>query len=486
MKLFAPLLLALCLLVPTLHAAESYEPRTFQGPDGKTLNYQLLTPRNRGQKVPLVLFMHGAGERGTDNKAQLKHGAPAFLKADAREKFPCYVIAPQVPPEEKWTDIDWRSDRPKLPPQPSATMQLTLGAIETLMKEFPDIDPDRLYVTGLSMGGYGTWDLITRFPDRFAAAAPICGGGDVDVAPRAKHVPIWAFHGDQDKAVKVERSREMIAALTKAGGQPLYTEYPTVPHDSWTPAYSEPHLLPWMFAQRRGQAVVPFEKVAGRFAQPPTNLFPGEGPVQGGLWFRPLWESRRTEWSKAKAQDQGAVVFLGDSITQGWQTLAQDFPGLKVANRGLSGDTTRGVRFRLKEDVIDVNPRAVVLLIGTNDIGLGATPELTAANVQTIVRELRAAHLKLPVLVCKVMPSDETKQRPAEKLRRLNALVDEAVAGDPLAVRVETWSIFADETGDAKKEEFPDLLHPNAAGYAKWKAALEPVFAKLGLTAPAR
>jgi lysophospholipase L1-like esterase len=345
------------------------------------------------------------------------------------------------------------------------------------------VDTDRLYVTGISMGGYGTWDLITRFPDRFAAAVPICGGGDPAKAAAIAKVPVWAIHGEADPLVKVEQTRRMIAAIKAAGGQPLYSEYPTVGHDSWTPGYQEPELLPWMFAQRRGQPAVAFEKVAPAFAQPPSSIFPGEGPVQPGIWFRSLWKNRRSEWGKAKDADRGAVVFLGDSITQGWGTLAQDFPGLKVANRGISGDTTRGIRFRLKEDVIDLQPRAVNLLIGTNDIGLGATPELVAENVKAIIAELRAADPKLPIIACRVMPSDASKQRPADKIQRLNALVDEAVANDPLITRVDTFGIFASEQGNAKKEEFPDLLHPNAAGYAKWAEALQPVFQKLQLGA---
>jgi lysophospholipase L1-like esterase len=162
--------------------------------------------------------------------------------------------------------------------------------------------------------------------------------------------------------------------------------------------------------------------------------------------------------------------------------LAQDFAGLKVANRGVSGDTTRGVRFRLKEDVIDLHPRAVVLLIGTNDLELGAAPELVSGNVKAILGELRASNSKLPVLVCKVMPSSETKSRPAGKIQSVNNLVDEFVAADPLFVRVDTYSIFADPKGNATPDLFPDLLHPNADGYAKWKAALLPAFAKIGIT----
>src|SRR5207244_7702516 len=119
-----------------------------------------------------------------------------------------------------------------------------------LQKEF-SIDPKRLYITGLSMGGYGTWDLISRHPELFAAAAPICGGGDEDQAEKIAKLPIWIFHGAKDQAVPVERSRNMVTALKKAGGEPKYTEYPDVGHDSWVRAYKDPELFAWLFAQKK-------------------------------------------------------------------------------------------------------------------------------------------------------------------------------------------------------------------------------------------
>ncbi len=470
----------------SLLRADEYEARTFTA-NGATLPYRLLQPKEHKTKAPLVLYLHGAGERGNDNSAQLRQGAaPLFLKPEVRDKFSCYVVAPQCPTDQKWVDVDWGKDSVTQPAEPSGPMKLVLGLLDVLPKEFPDIDPDRIYVTGLSMGGFGTWDLITRFPQRFAAAAPICGGGDPAKAPVIADVPVWTFHGNADPVVKFELTRRMVAAIQAAGGQPLFTEYPRVGHDSWTNAYSEPELLPWMFAQTRGQKPVPFETVAGHFAQPPTNSFPGQGPVQPGIWFRDLWKQRRSEWAKSAAADDGAVVFLGDSITQGWGSLAQDFQGFKVANRGISGDTTRGVRFRLKEDVTEVHPRAVVVLIGTNDLELGAAPEEIAENTKAILSDLRASNAKLPILLCKVMPSSQTKSRPADKIQKINALVDDIAAADPLVTRIDTYSIFADAEGNAKQGEFPDLLHPNASGYAKWKAALEPAFAKLGIAVAAQ
>jgi predicted peptidase len=129
-------------------------------------------------------------------------------------------------------------------------MRLLLELIPALRKEY-GIDPKRIYVTGLSMGGFGTWDLIARKPDWFAAAAPVCGGADEATAATISKIPVWAFHGDQDGAVKPSRSRNMVEALKKAGGEPKYTEYKGVGHDSWNPAYKDPELMKWLFRQKR-------------------------------------------------------------------------------------------------------------------------------------------------------------------------------------------------------------------------------------------
>lgn len=464
---------------PEPKPADLFEARTFGGPHGETLGYRLLKPEpyDPAQKYPLVLFLHGAGERGTDNAIQVRIGAELFIKPDVRARFPCFVLAPQCPPEQKWADIDWTIDAPKQPEKLSPSMALAVGAVDEVSKEF-SIDPDRLYVTGLSMGGYGTWDLATRMPEKWAAAVPICGGGDPTVAPNAKALAIWAFHGMEDKIVKVVRSRSMIAALKSEGARPLYSEYPYIGHDSWNVAYKEPELLNWLFAQRRGQPPVDFVTVAGPFAQPPSEEFPGAGPVQSSLWFRGVWKDKRTQWAKDSAADQGAVVFFGDSITQGWNSLATDFPQLKVANRGIGGDTTRGLRGRLKE-ILDLHPRAVSMLIGTNDLDQGAEPAVVAANLRAIVAEFHATYPSMPIVINKVMPRGARPGKFPEKIRELNGLYEAAFQNDPMITFCDTFALFDAGDGQCKKEEFPDMLHPNPAGYAKWTTALTPIFEKL-------
>jgi lysophospholipase L1-like esterase len=224
------------------------------------------------------------------------------------------------------------------------------------------------------------------------------------------------------------------------------------------------------------------------FALPPTDEgLPGAGPIRRYDWFQNLWRTRRSAFAQRREQDRGAVVFLGDSITQGWGGgLGAAFPGLKVANRGIDGDTSRGVLLRLREDVLSLDPAAVVLLVGTNDLEEGATPETVAGNLRLILAALEAHDPKMPIVLCQVMPSSASKKRPADRIKALNLLYRAAVKGDARVTLVETWPLFADAAGDAIPGEFPDLLHPNEAGYAKWAAALRPILATLGLleTAP--
>jgi lysophospholipase L1-like esterase len=209
---------------------------------------------------------------------------------------------------------------------------------------------------------------------------------------------------------------------------------------------------------------------------------PGAGPIRRMDWFKTLWNTRRTAWAKRVDADKGAVVMLGDSITQGWgDDFSGYFPGLKIANRGISGDTSRGVLIRLKEDVLALEPKAVVLLIGTNDLDEKATPETIAENVKLILAELSKSNPNLPIILCQVFPSSESKNRPADKIKQLNKLYAAAIKGNKQITLIETWPLFADASGNAKLEEFPDLLHPNGIGYRKWAAGLRPFFATLDL-----
>lgn len=209
--------------------------RIHKDADGKEAKYILFVPHDyKGDKAwPVILFLHGAGETGTDGEKQAKVGlGPAIRKQE--KSFPFIAVFPQ---SQKRT---WQADSPDA--------QRALAILAEVRKTYK-VDDKRIYLTGLSMGGYGTWSLAAKYPDRWAAIVPICGGGNPQDAAKIKHIPCWCFHGDADKAVKVERSRDMIKALKEAGGQPRYDEYPGVGHNSWDRAYGTAELYEWFSKQ---------------------------------------------------------------------------------------------------------------------------------------------------------------------------------------------------------------------------------------------
>jgi predicted peptidase len=231
---------------------KEFEARVSKVEGQPDLPYRLLKPADYDpqQKYPLVVFLHGAGERGDDNAAQLVHGARDFADPALRRRHPAVVVFPQCPVEKKWVEVPWDRTEHKAPADPGETMTALFALIESLQREFA-IDDSRIYGVGLSMGGYGVWDILQRKPELFAAGAPICGGGDPAYAEKFSSTPVWAFHGDADPAVPVGRSREMIKALQAAGGRPIYTEYEQVGHDSWTKTFENRLLWDWLFAQRK-------------------------------------------------------------------------------------------------------------------------------------------------------------------------------------------------------------------------------------------
>jgi acetyl esterase/lipase len=238
---------------------DAYERRSFRSSSGFELPYRILYPEGYDpqRRYPLVLFLHGRGESGKDNEKQLTHVASRFLDPAQRRAFPAIVVFPQCPEESYWAQarVD-RSSAPvrfefdyTLPPTPP------LAAVMELMSDMADnqdIDPQRIYVTGLSMGGMGSFEIAHRMPGFFAAAAPVCGAGDAQrYGKSARDLPFWIFHGDADAVVSVEESRAMAAKLRALKAPLRYTEYPGVNHNSWDYAYAEPALWVWMFEQRR-------------------------------------------------------------------------------------------------------------------------------------------------------------------------------------------------------------------------------------------
>ena len=230
---------------------EGFEKKVYEK-DGKKLPYRITTV-GEAETMPLLVFLHGAGERGDDNEAQLKHGMKDLVAWCEEEKQACRIFAPQCAKSPYWANLNAGYKDPDeimMQPNPSWPMALVLEMIDVLVKE-EGVDPKRIYVTGLSMGGYGTFDAVCRRPKFFAAAMPICGGGEPGQAEKIKDVPFWVFHGAKDGVVPPEMSRSIVAAIKAAGGKPKYREYPEAQHNSWSATYSDPKVWEWLFAQKQ-------------------------------------------------------------------------------------------------------------------------------------------------------------------------------------------------------------------------------------------
>lgn len=273
----------------SVEALAAYEAKFFEGSRGFQLPYRILYPKNydANKQYPLVLFMHGAGERGNDNERQLIHGADLFLRAGVRDSFPAIVVFPQCAERDFWVDVsrekkvelrgqelgvrrersevrgkesEEREEESKRQAKLSMDYPFKMGGrpsmklVEELLQSLlasGKVDRERVYVMGLSMGGMATFELTARYPELFAAAVPICGGGNTLLAGLyAKKTNFWVFHGAKDDVVDPEDSRNMVKAIRSAGGKARYTEYPEAGHNSWDPAFKESELLPWLFAQK--------------------------------------------------------------------------------------------------------------------------------------------------------------------------------------------------------------------------------------------
>ena len=228
---------------------------------GDTLPYRILLPLNydTGKKYPLILFLHGAGERGRDNEKQLVHGAKFFLRDSIRKNYPAIVVFPQCPVNDYWGNLlrmhDTNGKRTFYfieDGPPGRYMTLTMELIKFILKKYP-VKANQVYVGGLSMGGMGTFELVRRLPNVFAAAFPICGGANPNTAAKMKNVSWWIFHGAKDDVVPPYYSENMAKALKNAGAKIKFTLYPDANHNSWDPAFAEPELMSWLFNQKKNK-----------------------------------------------------------------------------------------------------------------------------------------------------------------------------------------------------------------------------------------
>lgn len=240
----------LAIIISPLNAqdvVDGFHAREYRSEAGDTLRYRLFVPANKNDKaLPLVVYLHGGMGRGTDNLKQISggntNGTHVWIDSVVQQKHPTFVLAPQSPPSRRWSALDSEDL--------AISARLTLEVIEVLQQEF-NIDQNRVYLTGQSMGGAGTWDIIAKRPDVFAAAVPLCGRGNPSAVKAFLDMPVWVFHGAADPLVSPTYSQEMVEALRAAGGKVKYTEYPEVKHSVWLHAYKEPELIEWLFAQKK-------------------------------------------------------------------------------------------------------------------------------------------------------------------------------------------------------------------------------------------
>jgi predicted peptidase len=216
--------------------------RTFKSADGKTSGYALFVPHDYSPErpVPVILFLHGGGEAGTDGQKQIEVGLGPAIRVRAAA-FPFLVVFPQAQERVPATFGTW------IPGQPDGDRALAI--LDEVQKEY-STDRRRVYLTGISVGGFGTWQLAAASPGRWAAIVPVCGVGPRTKVDALKHLPCWCFHGDDDGNVSVEHSRGMVSALKGTGGEPRYTEYPGVGHNCWDRAYATDELYDWLLRQR--------------------------------------------------------------------------------------------------------------------------------------------------------------------------------------------------------------------------------------------
>jgi predicted peptidase len=230
----------LCSASCTSVAQQGQHPQTFQKEIKKTIGADYLLYLPEGYETepkdwPLILFLHGRGECGNDLSKVEAHGPPMLI-AKKEKQFPFVIVSPQCP-ENEWWSTELQVD--------------TLNALLDDVVSQYNIDQERIYVTGLSMGGFGSWSLAAAYPDRFAAIAPICGGGNPEDAASIAHLPVWVFHGEKDQAIPIKRSEEMVLALEKSACRVQFTTYPDAGHDSWTTTYTNPELYAWFLKHTR-------------------------------------------------------------------------------------------------------------------------------------------------------------------------------------------------------------------------------------------
>ena len=436
---------------------------------GKTLHYRILKPVdfNATKQYPLHLFLHGAGERGSDNEAQLVHGSNLFLKEN--KKHPAVVIFPQCPEDDYWAQTQVIRDKItktntfSFPKNSKAgwAMSAVIGLLDSFLEE-PFIDRNRVYLGGLSMGAMGTFELLARRPKTFASATAICGGANLEnVSSWADNTPIWIFHGESDRVVPSFYSKAVFEAMIKQGVTPRLSLYKGVGHDSWTNAFAEPDLFDWIYSHKK--------EVVKEESEQEWLLF-----TEKAL----LGKYKAATQVLSKTDNKDCIVFMGDSITEGWKSTSPEFwdKHPEFINRGYSGHTTSQMLLRFRQEVIQINPEAVVILAGTNDIAgnTGETSLETIASSIFSMADLAQKH-GIKVIIASVLPAYDYPWKPglepAGKIIRLNEML-QAFATANNHSYLDFHSQMKNSLDGLQEDYTYDMVHCTAAGYHKMEAIL--------------
>jgi lysophospholipase L1-like esterase/poly(3-hydroxybutyrate) depolymerase len=457
MNLLAPCSTALALcagLTPLQDPARDFIAGQVQVEE-ETYPYVLLPPSQmvEGERYPLVVFLHGIGERGSDNELQKEHFPKRMAAAEYSDRFPCFVLAPQCPKDQRWANVrTLDNDRRVQEAQPTGAMRGAIASLAEVVRTQP-IDMQRIALTGLSMGGSGAWDLATRHPGWFSAAAPVCGGGDPETASHLAGLPVMVWHGAEDTVVPTQRSREMVEALRKLKHPVEYTELPGVHHDAWNHAYAPDGCLENLIGARRDPASIQVETVR--------------------LLARALAPDER-------------VAFLGDSITQAGNrpggyvdrirsVLKEERPDVQVIPAGISGHKVPDLLKRFEADVIQKGATLVFIYIGINDVwhsqsGKGTSPEDFESGLHQLIDTLEASGAQVVLATPSVIGEKPSGENKLDEMLDAYAAISRSVAAAKGVTLCDLRTAFGSHlqifnpTNLAKSVLTSDGVHLNAAG----------------------
>lgn len=382
---------------------------------------------------PLIFFLHGAGERGDSLALVKKHGP--LKMAEQQADFPFIVVAPQCP-EGRW----WYASELKV-------------LLDKVISNYR-VDQERVYLTGLSMGGYGSWEMAMRYPHMFAAVAPVCGGGNPEQVCRMQKLPVWNFHGAKDPVVPLAASEQMVYALQDCGTEVRFTVYPEVEHEAWEPAYSNPELYSWFLEHKRPRD---WEELS-RFSEEDEN--------------------------RHIAADSGWIIFTGSSSIRMWPDIQEDFKVEKILNRGFGGSQISDLLKHYDKLILQYKPRQVVVYSGDNDIEAGKSPERVAADVKVLHHQLARDLPNTSFVFISIKPS-LARAAKFDKMQEANRLIREYLETQPNARYVDVTEAMMKNgaspagAGTSARQIREDLfledgLHMNEKGYRIWREALQP------------